>query len=250
MDGCRADLFDDLSTEYGFLDDRSTIFSANSMTERWMDENFTEENREFYSDVTYVCGNPYSEEVLDETLFESLIEVWKDYWDSESGTIPPRPITDTAISIWQDQNPEKLIIHYMQPHYPFLNYPALKSSVSRQSGSDVETINIWHQLRRGNVSRDIVYSAYLDNLDVVLSDIDLLLSTIDADKVVVTSDHGNALGEYGVYGHPPDMTLNCLRTVPWIETTASGTNSYDPKMASTDVDESVEDRLSDLGYIQ
>ena len=35
----------------------------------------------------------------------------------------------------------------------------------------------------------------------VLNDIGILLDNLDAERVVITADHGEAFGEYGILGH-------------------------------------------------
>lgn len=250
FDGCRADTLFDFDSDFDFLQDKKTITSANSMTKRWMEANFTGERAASFANTSYVCGNPYSKKVLSDTTFESLIEVWDTHWDEELGTIRPRPITDAAIDEWRNEKPERMIVHYMQPHYPFINYPSLESKISHDDIGEDGTYNIWHKLRFGHVSEELVREAYLDNLRLVLSDVEMFLSAVDADDVVITSDHGNAFGEYGVYGHPPDMPISCLRTVPWVRTSASNNHEYTPELATQEQTGEVAQRLSDLGYLE
>jgi len=54
-----------------------------------------------------------------------LDEVWTYAWDNELNTIPARPITDRAISTWRQEDVNKMIVHYMQPHVPFIDRPDL-----------------------------------------------------------------------------------------------------------------------------
>jgi hypothetical protein len=67
---------------------------------------------------------------------------------------------------------------------------------------------------------------------------------------VITADHGNLLGEYGLYAHPAKVAVKKLRRVPWCRTTATDEEMHEPTLtpgedASSDV---VEQRLADLGY--
>jgi hypothetical protein len=81
--------------------------------------------------------------------------------------------------------------------------------------------------------------------------IELLLENLDAGTVVISADHGNAMGQWGQYGHPDGVPIAPLRNVPWVETTATDTGRYDPDSVedreSTTTDE-VHSRLNDLGY--
>jgi len=88
-------------------------------------------------------------------------------------------------------------------------------------------------------------------LECVLGDVELLLSAIDADSVVLTADHGNSFGEAGVFGHYRHVPIPSLRTVPWVETTARRTRDYEPAEYDTEPsDGEVSERLSALGYIE
>jgi hypothetical protein len=67
--------------------------------------------------------------------------------------------------------------------------------------------------------------------------------------MVISADHGNAFGEWGIYGHPGKTPLPCLTDVPWTElsTTDSETyepNCYDKKKQKFDL----ESHLRMLGY--
>jgi hypothetical protein len=44
------------------------------------------------------------------------------------------------------------------------------------------------------------------------------LENVDG-RVAITADHGNLLGEWGLYGHPLSTPVPALITVPWAETT-------------------------------
>ncbi|WP_053772543.1 hypothetical protein [Halorubrum tropicale] len=88
------------------------------------------------------------------------------------------------------------------------------------------------------------------NLRLALDEIELLLENVEAETVVITSDHGNALGEWLVYGHPPTMPMDCLRVVPWIETTAADRGEYEPEIEpGVDHETDREEQLAALGYV-
>ena len=121
-----------------------------------------------------------------------------------------------------------------------------------------ETLELQHRLG-GHVGNRSVRPAYLGSfidtfLDGLLS-FERLLHGIDSERVIITSDHGNATGEYGLYGHPESMPFDCLREVPWFETTAidtgerppSGRVRSDPTSAEP-TDDDIETRLRALGY--
>ena len=167
----------------------------------------------------------------------------------EIGTVPPRAITDKTIHTGRTTTNSRIITHYMQPHCPFVNYPDMMAEKEVNRWGNQRGADVWKRLQRGELSRDTVWRGYRDNLEFVLDEVAILLENISADKVVITSDHGNAVGEYMVYGHPPGLPLYCLREVPWISTSATDTGNHEPELIESDVNIDQADQLSALGYI-
>jgi hypothetical protein len=253
LDACRPDLLEGVASEYSFLDNRDTVLSVGSASREWLEKTFVDEYSDEIARTAYVTGNVKSNLALEGEKLHALDEVWKYSWDEEIGTILPRSITDRAISTWRDEHPERMIVHYMQPHFPSITQPELGSAQFRDlTGGDWKTVSIWDELRAGKQDFETVWAAYLDNLRVVLDDVELLLESIDADRVVLTADHGNAVGEWGFYDHPGYHPLPALREVPWVETNATATREYEPasydRSVELDVDQ-VESRLRNLGYL-
>jgi len=138
----------------------------------------------------------------------------------------------------------------MQPHCPFISRPNLTQGKRLERFGNQEWDDIWQKLQAGKVSHEEVWAGYRENLELALDDIELLLENVNAENVVISSDHGNALGEWFVYGHPPTMPLDCLRVVPWIETTATDRGTHEPETEyQTDVETDREEQLAALGYV-
>ncbi len=249
LDACRYDLLEEVADEYDFLGTRDRFTSAGSSSREWMEHNFGEEFAGEMARTAHVTGNPFSDRCLDPEQFARLDEVWRYAWDDDLGTIRPRPLTDRAVDAWRNLAPDRLIVHYMQPHYPFLTRPDLHDGMVVAGFGDAEE-TFWERVRRGDVSTDVAWEAYRENLRYVLEEVEFLLSTIDADRVVVTADHGNAIGRWGIYGHPSSVPMADLRRVPWVETTASRENDYEPEVTpDPQADDRIESRLEDLGYL-
>jgi hypothetical protein len=249
VDACRFDLMREVAAEYEYIDRVGAFRSLDSMTLQWMKKNFVPTYADEMARTAYVCGNPFSKEALDADDFLALDEVWEYVWD-DPGTVPPRAITDRTIAASREREPDRLVAHYMQPHCPFISRPDLTQGKRLDKFGNQEWDDVWQKLQAGTVSREAVWTGYRENLELVLNDIGLLLNNIKAENVVITSDHGNALGEWLVYGHPPGMPLDCLRVVPWIETDAVDRGNYSPDTdvetsASTDRDQ----QLAALGYV-
>lgn len=251
LDACRVDLMSEIAPEYDFVNDVGEFTSVSSYSLGWMEKTFTDEYEGDVTETAYVTANPFSQEALDSADFAVLDEVWTYGWDESVSSVPPRPVTDRGIDVYRKESPNRLILHYMQPHIPFITHPELMfQSHGPDSWGEGHGETIWERVRRGDVAFETMWEAYLDNLRVVLDDIELLLDSIDAEKVVLTADHANAVGECGIYGHPRGIAIDAVRVVPWVETTAKDTGEYEP--ASYDgikEDGRLEKKLQHLGYM-
>lgn len=254
LDACRVDLLDSVADGYTFLNDRDTIYSVGGTSAEWMEKTFSSDAAELPS-TAYITGNPNTHNSLpSRDEFGLLDEVWRYGWDDDAGTILPRTLTDRAITVARQNDFERLIIHYMQPHVPFLDESGLTSNMAHpdvvQTDPDGKGETVWNRLQRGELSVSDIWGPYQDNLRCVLDDVALLRKNIDAETVAITADHGNAMGGLGQYGHGSDCLVDGCVRVPWVETDATDTESYVPSQISTGgEDTSVEDRLKDLGYL-
>lgn len=248
VDACRYDLMEDVKDEYNFISDMTSCRSVGSTTRNWMAETFTPDVTDEMAETAYLSGNPWSEDHLVESNFAKLEHIWKNAW-IEPGTVPPEAVTDATIRAGREGDFERIIAHYMQPHYPFIREPDLGPGKILEHFGDQPKGDIWDQLQAGNVSTEVVWGAYRDNLRVVLDDISRLLKNIDAQTVVITSDHGNAIGEWGFYGHRPNVPFSSMRKVPWVETTATDKDTAELKEWVKPETTNRDDQLSALGYI-
>lgn len=275
LDACRVDLFEEVADDYDWLPSSSNIHQERSIagsSKEWMERTFYEQRSDHEKRIrntAYVTGNPFSSHVFgtgedgvsDATEYPIALldEVWRYAWDNEVGTIRPEPLTDRAIQVGREHD-GPLIVHYMQPHIPFLSAPEMHGGFDTETWGTPESArdsepnlsDIWNRLREGEVNHDEVWTAYRKNLRIVLDDVDRLRQNIDADTTVLTADHGNAVGEKGVYGHP-DLSIDPIVQVPWVTVEAEDTRSDDPTFEAcveSDTDETVSDRLSALGYVE
>ena len=58
--------------------------------------------------------------------------------------------------------------------------------------------------------------AYIENLRLVLSYVRTLVKTLEG-KIIITTDHGERLGENGHFGHVSGSTDPLLRMIPWFQ---------------------------------
>lgn len=251
LDACRVDLISEVQNDYEFLNTPGELTSVGSSSLEWLQRTFCDEYDDKMQKTAYVTGNPFSYRVLDDDDFLVFDEVWTYAWDDDAGTIPARPLTDRTITAARDHSPDRLIVHYMQPHLPSVPDPLSDGMNAETLGQGKGWESPWKLLRKGELTYERVWGAYRANLNYVLDEVELLLKSVDAEQAVISADHGNAAGELGVYGHPR-VPLSVVRQVPWYETTATDEGRYEPKFNPetdiSDTSDDVEDRLSALGY--
>lgn len=250
LDACRADVMAHIMDDYPSLIHGGSTYSVASASPEWMEKNFdSEEYGDEMAETAYVTGNAFSDEELDEEDFLVLDEVWKYAWDDEVGTIRPEVLTDRAVRIMREESPGRMIIHYMQPHQPYLGNPVTGDGIDPHDvGNPGDTS--FEKLQRGEISETDLRRWYRENLEIVLDNIEeVLLKNLDAETVVLTADHGELFGEYGLYAHPRDTVVPPLKRVPWVLAEAEDTGEYEPEVEPESDDVNVQERLEDLGYL-
>lgn len=249
LDACRVDAMRRVAPEYPFVTDVEAFTSVAGHSAGWLRETFTDERAATLRETAYVTANPHSESDLDRDLLGGLDEVWTYAWDDDVGTVPPRAVTDRAVAAARSGEFDRVVAHYMQPHFPSVPHPELGSRIDPEETGWSDSV--WDRLRRNEIDRETVESAYVDNLRYVLDELELLLDSVDG-RVAVTADHGNAFGERGFYGHGDYIPLACVRRVPWWETEADDSGAYEPELEPPEEDADVEvtDRLAALGYVE
>jgi arylsulfatase A-like enzyme len=178
----------------------------------------------------------------------------------------PEMMTEASLEARETYPNKRLIFHYVQPHHPFIesDIDFGIGEIDREPTEDersLDRLHGWMQLLTGQatVSLEEVAQAYHNNLDRALPHVVELVDALDG-TTVITSDHGNMLGErvwpfmLREYGHPPGIYTKQLVEVPWFELSSSSRriiSANPPQEADrpTVEEEVVSERLSDLGYM-
>lgn len=194
LDTCRLDDLETVSTEYDLINNISTCWSVGGDSWEWMANTFVSDYIEKTKNTAYYSSNPNAITVL-ENHFESnhdqgnihrskvqrlkkygrfdLVSV-DDFEDYEclhrevnySHHYPsPRALTDRDIVADRKENFDRMILHYMPPHSPYI-----------AEASGTQGINDkWKGIKIAESPRNFTYDAYLDNLTWALTEIKLLL---------------------------------------------------------------------------
>jgi hypothetical protein len=243
VDGCRHDLMVETAPQFDYLSKPEPFTSVAGGSLSWMRRTFTD-NYE-YSDVAYVTANPFSDRALDKRNFAVMDEVWRYAWDDEIGTVHAEAVTEAAVDILRRGKHDRAIVHYMQPHHPFVPNP-IAGGINPDDPIEHDT-TVWEKLRNKKIDHEIVWNGYRENLVYALNSIDTLRRNVAGPQLAVTADHGNALGEFGIYGHG-DYPIPALRRVPWCMTSASDEHTLDPELERRRTNIEIEEQLRELGY--
>lgn len=198
IDACRYDLYKEVFGESAY------IISNGSHTAEWSNRTFNSNH-----DIIYISGNPMMSKArikkdLGNIPFYHLEKVYDYGWDKKLKTVKPEEVTKAALKCYEKWPNKRMIIHYMQPHRPFVGKKSLR-------GED----DVWGLLSKGELNKEKVWEAYKSNLKLVMREVKKLGQELKG-KVVLTSDHGNCMGEYGIYDHLAEIRIEELVKVPWV----------------------------------
>lgn len=266
LDTCRVDALKDVAEEYEFLppsEEISTLTSIASGSYTWMANTFVEEYAQEVANTAYISANGYSEPILEDgwrpeedrgiahcnwsTLTADDLLVLDQTWQHGKdllGHPAPEYVTERAIGHHREYEPERMIVHYSQPHEPYI---AQAIEEERDELHEYED-DPWSFLKNGG-DLDVAWDCYIDDLRMVLDHVETLLNNHDAEKVVISADHGEAFGEYGVYRHPVALPHPQVRRVPWAVTSAEDNHEKEGSTEPQRQTAEAEDALKDLGYL-
>ena len=273
LDACRYDVFARVYSE--FLSGRlENVWASGRWTAEYAERTWTENY-----DLTYINSMPVNSDFYfdlhenshrPEDHIRQLVHVWEDGWDPERGTVPAETMTDTALGYASRMADTRLVVHYAQPHAPYIGATEIlpwdsdddsstEGGMRRLLSEDINRPNqrIYNRIKSGDISSHELHNAYLDNLEYVLNDVVRLVRRLDC-PVVITGDHGEHLGEDGKYLHEEDSRL--IRQVPWLAVSADETGrreieakyrEMNPTATSDEQSrEEIKNRLANLGYIE
>lgn len=266
LDAARYDLFPRTYGDRGNLEYR---ISKGCYTWEFMRENFQGGT---YHDTVYVSANPQCVK-FDPEIFYRLIYL-EDEWDPDLHTVVPSDVNDAVRELFEDFSDKRLIVHYMQPHAPYFDEgaEALKSEVPEpihgwhkyhlQAGKDEHLSGLtWNEaVNEEYLSWEQIRDLYCRHYELVL-DYAVDLGEELPGKTVITSDHGELLGDRVTpftpreSGHTVGINTPILKKVPWFVLDAveerRSISSEDPSKMKVDIDQKVvKERLAALGYAE
>jgi hypothetical protein len=259
LDACRADTFESVVGTDQF-DEYNRVISRGSATSEWTVNNFNDE----YGDTCYITANPWTSKFAADTFYK-LKNVWLENSNiSEEKIIQSTemniPITaqkvvtaesmnDAVRRMWEEHQNKRYIIHYFQPHTPYIGKP----SGEVRPPEAVPEYNP-SSLKYTNISKQAVLNSYRQNLQYVYQKAIKIGEKLGG-RTVITSDHGELFGELlrpfpiRGYGHPGGLRNPDLIEVPWAVIDGERRDTLEESVSGTKVpEERIEEQLRHLGY--
>jgi hypothetical protein len=233
LDAARADYYRKFVSK-----DAEIKYSIGSRSTEFMEKVFIDKE---LHDTVYLTDNPYASWVESDVFHHMrMVDTAADN-DSTS----PQQMADKARQVSSEFPNKRLIVHFMQPHQPYYG----------PSGNDIPQERVWQFIRAGVVSVQQLRDAYRENLEIV-SDVALDLADDLYGKTVITSDHGELLGERGTpipvreFGHPDRHYVPELLKIPWHDLGGERCEvSFDPPITDDRWEsDRIESKLEALGY--
>jgi hypothetical protein len=210
LDACRYDEFERACNLDGEL---SKAQSRGATSSEFVRGNFA--GRQLH-DLVYVSANvyyPYLRDEIDAEVYSFIGLHDGDMRDAGDGlTTHPETVTEHALAANESYPNKRLMIHYLQPHQPYIG-PYGRQRFNPGRGL-IDTV------KQTNPTREELLRAYRENLDLVLEEVETLLTELPG-KTVVSADHGEMLGERMRpipiidYGHHAGVYIDELIDVPW-----------------------------------
>lgn len=216
LDACRYDYFQKFNRIQGELASQQV---ESSYTMEYLKTYFPG-----YYDLTYVSANPLVNSKIElfdyesSTHFAEIVDVWDFGWDKSLGSVPPDSVTKASLPHLGDA---RLVVHYIQPHVPYIgetrfNAPATNWTPNLADLAKLKDLKPLPAPIYSEEQTQVWRRAYRDNLLIALGEVKQLVDCAPPNRcIIISSDHGELLGEDGLKYHP-GIRHPILNTVPWL----------------------------------
>jgi len=255
LDTCRYDIFRYLNWRYNiFTQETQKAISPARSTPEFLYRIF--KNRK--TNHIYISANAYANSkgipvpvsgcnITVKDHVKRVIDVWDEGLDEETSTVHPSEVNKRAQIISDLNRKAPLIVHYIQPHFPYLSLGGIKkperTTMLDKKRFQVESVAkvfggvfmchplIFYTTYRLGLVQEYSFSAlwnkyhmngirygHIQDTLLVMQYAKKLIDILPNRKIVITADHGEMLGEHGIYTHDNKWPrYKELVEVPWLE---------------------------------
>ena len=144
LDACRIDALRHVASDFDVLpaaSDIDSMWSLGSASAEWFSKTFTADYTDEIAETIYLSANPYSVKIFDNGFcappnaapfgfpkrntvkssdFKQIYNLTRTHCDERYNVVLPVDLTDAAIQVGRNTDAHRYIVHYMQPHVPYL----------------------------------------------------------------------------------------------------------------------------------
>ena len=214
------------------------MISPATQTVEWLSKTFAQKKL----DLIYVSSNPFvnSKNIKAQqggfsfngkSHFRKVVDVWDKKWNNDMGTVHPSDVNKASIVSIDLHRKIPHIIHYMQPHSPYIFYGGLQSHTHpiqtlQKNLSPANEFSVFSKIAKRLLSQEMIWNicknlgrnptwdlgklyvkygkdgiirGYTEDLKLVLKYVKQLINLYPKKRLIVTADHGERLGEKGIH---------------------------------------------------
>lgn len=215
LDACRYDYFKETVNEnkYGFQFE--PVWSPGGDTGRWYTNMWVDGE---YDDTILVSDSPVPwrrDNGMHQAKFYRSYPLWKNRGKTLGEFPPLKELIEQALKYKYVNKNKRMLLHLVPPHLPYYHDEGIKLLLKEFGKNVVGDGMIYLKMEDYGKKHgwDKVITQYKKSIEFAL---DTILKYDWGEQTIVTSDHGELIGEGKRYTHSLGFTEDpLLRTVPW-----------------------------------
>ena len=249
IDACRFDYFETFYKDVlGDIGELKMVNSPAAWTVGWLKTTF---EKTALKDTILIWDHPVAERIRNlqrqiehgkyfdvRAQFKKTIDMWELGYDKSLGYLPPDLTTNRVFKELKEDPEARLIAKYRQVHDPYLYYKGeTKLPLSKPKYSSLRKVLyeivsdeiVWTIRKKFNLlpeswlnaiwlkyGREGIIRGYTEDFKLMLNHAKKIVDSYPNKNIVITSDHGERLGEKGRYSHGGKLE-RIIKEVPWLE---------------------------------
>lgn len=123
LDACRYDMFRQYVDRY-LEGELEQAWSTAAWTGAYVEKTWTEQyDMTYLGAATHVSDHSFesrNREYRPSEHIKRIVQLWNTDWNPAYGTVHPEKVTDAALAEATRDSPTRMVVHYMQPHSPYI----------------------------------------------------------------------------------------------------------------------------------
>ena len=217
LDACRFDYFKETVSEEEYNFAYEPVWSAGSDTGRWYENTWYDRS---YKNTVLVSDSPVpwrKDWQKHHEKFHKSYPLWKERGQTLNTFLPLKDVILKANKLKVLHKNKRMLIHLIPPHLPYYTDKAMNWLIKQFGETTLGDGRLYNNVQTYGVEHGWgkLKQYYKDNIKAALNEI---LKHNWGINTVITSDHGELIGENNRYTHSLGYLSESpvLRTVPWV----------------------------------